>query len=169
MNISCTLTILLQCAPCSHTPHPHTITHTCTYMHTRTDTSFTGHFHVSTKGWAAPWYLVMRNRPSDKVTDSSSGCRHLEVILKGEPLKVLGTKDLPEGGGRSDSRSKRRIHPSVCREQHTGEGRGAYLLPAFRGALPDPEWPASFLRNLAALLESQSLHPGCQLLSHTPC
>lgn len=33
---------------------------------------------------AAPRYLVMKSRPSGKVTDTSSDCNHLQGILKGE-------------------------------------------------------------------------------------
>jgi hypothetical protein len=66
---------------------------TCTHTHTHTHApiqDFQNIFMSPQKAWSAPWYLVRRSRPSDKVTDPSSGCSHLEGILKGERKTTKG-------------------------------------------------------------------------------
>lgn len=95
--------------------------------HTPTNASFAFWtiFLSPEKGKAAPWYLLIRSRPSDKVTDGSRGCKpsQRQHERRGGSKEGPRTKDTPERAGGGNGWSKKRISPSVCRKlQCWGQG-----------------------------------------------
>lgn len=142
-----------------------------THTHTHAPIqAFQSIFMSPQKVLAAPWYLVIRSRPSDKVTDTSSGYSHLKSLLKGEWKTTEGPRNQRHARGSQWERQLEQEENKPPCMQRAAARRGGVGLACF---LPLEghylNLSGRFLTNLAALLESQSLHPGCQLWSYTPC